>query len=426
MYMRATVIVSEYLIYVPAVVIFLRRYTRASGVTTMASSIALLAILMQPATLIIDHGHFQFNTVMLGFVVASLSSIMAGRLLWACVFFVAALGFKQMALYYSPAMFAFLLGSCISPRINILRLIGIALVTLLSFALLFAPLILGALYDKYRGIPYGIPTPPLLEALPITLDKDSYLYPPVLLLAQSIHRIFPFARGLFEDKVANFWCAAHTFYKLHRFSPQRLQQFSLLLTLAHIIPSSFIIGLHPKRTLLPLALASSSWAFYLFSFQVHEKSVLLPLLPMTLLLGSANGLSFSSRAWIGFANLLGTFTMYPLLKYELLRMPYFIVSLLWVYLLGLPPTSLSIYTSSELNILTKLIHLGGYAAMIVWHIAEAVVIPPSSKPDLWPVLNAVMGAPLFYIIFLWCNWELLRQSGLVDGIFGKKGKPKTA
>ncbi len=32
-------------------------------------------------------------------------------------------------------------------------------------------------------------------------------------LLQVIHRIFPFARGIFEDKVANFWCASNVVIK---------------------------------------------------------------------------------------------------------------------------------------------------------------------------------------------------------------------
>src|SRR5690242_10458559 len=106
-YMRATVFVSEYLIYVPALVIFLRRYSRSEGVNIWEASIALVAILLQPSTILIDHGHFQYNTVMLGFTVATLSSAIAGRPLWGCVFFVGALGFKQMALFYAPAIFSY-------------------------------------------------------------------------------------------------------------------------------------------------------------------------------------------------------------------------------------------------------------------------------------------------------------------------------
>ena len=41
------------------------------------------------------------------------------------------------------------------------------------------------------------------------------------------------------------------------------------------------------QTVLLLALLNSSMSFFLFSFQVHEKTILLPLLPLTLLLSTA-------------------------------------------------------------------------------------------------------------------------------------------
>src|SRR5436190_11904063 len=207
--MRATVIVSEYLSYIPAVVIFLRRYARAQGIHAWVTSIALVAVLMQPATILVGHGHFQYNTVMLGLVVATLESIFAGRMLWACIFFVAALGFKQMALYYAPVIFAYLVGICFSPRVRIWRFVSIGMITIVAFAILFAPLIAGSLYDKYWDTPLNVPMPPLLLSLPVTLNESSWVYPPILQLSQSIHRIFPFARGLFEDKVANLWCSLH-------------------------------------------------------------------------------------------------------------------------------------------------------------------------------------------------------------------------
>ncbi|EFR02191.1 dolichyl pyrophosphate Man9GlcNAc2 alpha-1,3-glucosyltransferase [Nannizzia gypsea CBS 118893] len=352
-YMRATVVVSEYLIYIPAVVIFLRRYAREQGVGPWPGSIALCAVLMQPSTILIDHGHFQYNTVMLGFIVASLESI--------CV--------------------CISLGICFSPRIRPNRLLSIALITIVAFA----------------------------------INKASWLYQVMVQLTQSIHRIFPFARGLFEDKVANVWCAIHTFYKLNKFDPSILKLAALGATLATILPSCLIIGRYPRTHLLPYALASTGWGFFLCSFQVHEKSVLLPLLPMTLLLGSAGGLSKEIRAWVGLANMLGVWTMFPLLKRDELRIPYTVLTLLWAYLLGLPPMSLDLYwsrgaaeNSLELFSTTKLLHVSYYAAMLIWHVLESTITPPPTKPDLWVVLNALIGASGFGVIYLWCNWKLIQ------------------
>ncbi|CAI4213692.1 unnamed protein product [Parascedosporium putredinis] len=337
-FMRATVIVSEYLIFIPATVIFVRRYSRLNGVSAWSMSLALTAFLMQPATILIDHVHFQYNTVMLGFVLASMSSLLAERYMWAAVFFVAALGFKQMALYYAFAIFSYLLGSCVTPM---------------------------------------------------------------------VHRVFPFARGLFEDKVANFWC-------IPRDDPRRHH------------PPNLILFLRPNKTLLPLGFAATAWGFFLFSYQVHEKSVLLPLMPMTLLLAGKHGMSKDTRAWVGFANILGCWTMYPLLSRVDLRVPYAVLTFLWAYLLGLPPTSVGVYfsdlpQSAWLKWGTRITHLAFYAAMAVWHAVNAFVQTPPSKPDLWVVANVGIGAAGFLICYVWCVARLAVDSGLLN----KTPKTKT-
>ncbi|EFQ35249.1 ALG8 glycosyltransferase family ALG6 [Colletotrichum graminicola] len=421
-FMRATVIVSEYLIYIPAAVIFVRRFARNSNVPTWTAWMALVAILMQPATILIDHVHFQYNTVMLGFVLASMSSMLAGRYLWSAVFFVAALGFKQMALYYAFSVFSFLLGSCVFP-LKPGRFIGIALATVAAFALLLLPLVLGTLYDAHRGIDarpdYEGPPPalPLFPWLTDVLDTNAIYYPVVEQLVQMVHRIFPFARGLFEDKVANFWCALNVVIKLRKYPADLLQRGALLTTLASIVPPNLILFFRPRKSLLPLAFATTAWGFFLFSYQVHEKSVLLPLMPMTLLLAGKQGLSRDVRAWVGFANILGSWTMFPLLKRVDLGVPYAVLTLLWAYLLGLPPTSLSAYFQEDQGRLrqwaTFLLHGAFYVAMAAWHVAERAVVPPVDKPDLWVVANVGIGAVGFGICYLWCLVQLGAQSNVL-------------
>ncbi|KAK3995376.1 ALG6, ALG8 glycosyltransferase family-domain-containing protein [Cladorrhinum sp. PSN332] len=434
-FMRATVLVSEYLIYIPAVVVFVRRFSRLTGVTSWSASVALAAILMQPATILIDHIHFQYNTVMLGFAVASMSSMLAERYLWSAVFFVTALGFKQMALYYAFPVFAYLLGSCISPRINVPRFIGIAAVTVVSFAVLVLPFIIGALRDVKNGI---TPRPdyqghrqplPLFESLTEYLDTKAFYYPVVEQLVQMIHRIFPFARGLFEDKVANFWCALNVIIKIQKYPAALLQRGALLATLASTIPPNLILLVRPRKPLLPLAFAATGWGFFLFSYQVHEKSVLLPLMPMTLLLAGSQGLGKETRAWVGFANILGCWTMFPLLQRVDLRVPYTVLTLLWAYLLGLPPTSLSAYfqegSSSLSQWSTAFIHGSFYLAMGLWHVLELFLRPPPDKPDLWVVANVGVGAAGFCLCYLWCLGRLVLQSEILPRSWvGKKVKAK--
>ncbi|TKX26949.1 dolichyl pyrophosphate Man9GlcNAc2 alpha-1,3-glucosyltransferase-like protein [Elsinoe australis] len=418
-FMRATVIISEYITFIPGAIVCIRRLSRLSGVGSWEASIALTALLMQPATLLIDHGHFQYNTVMLGFLTSTVAGMLRGHPARSCMYFVAALGFKQMALFYAPAVFAYLLGICIFPRINIVRFLAIAISTLASFAVLYLPFLLGVAYDAKRRVPLpsDYELPPLLATLPFEIPRRSFFYPLVLQLAQSIHRIFPFARGLFEDKVANIWCAIHSsgLHKLTQYDSSLLSRAALLVTLAAITPPCFILFIKPKRILIPWAFAGCAWGFFLCSYQVHEKNVLLPLLPMTVLLASEKGLKPDVRAWVGFANVLATWTCFPLLKRDELRVPYFVLTLLWAWLLGLPPTSLSLYVGKQgasLNILTKLVHLSFYFGMIAWHVGEAFVPPPERMPDLWVVGNAVAGAAGFGLCYLWCVWNQIARSGL--------------
>lgn len=436
-FMRASVVVSEYLVYVPAAVLCVRQMAKLHGINSWEASIALTGILLQPATILIDHGHFQYNTVMLGFMLATIAAMIAGNPLWSCGFFVATLGFKQMALFYAPAVAAYLAGICISPRINAIRFFGIAIVTLASFALLFLPLLVGTAFDDYRAIklPTDARKPPLMVNLPWNIRETSWYHPYLLQLAQAVHRIFPFARGLFEDKVANIWCAVHSsgLYKLNRYDASILSRAALGLTLASIALPCFLLFIKPKRELLPHALATTAWGFFLCSYQVHEKNVMLPLLPMTLLLAADGGMKPSTRAWMGYANVLGCWTMFPLLVRDGLRIPYFVLTCLWAWLMGLPPFSLSTLRASAeeggLSIFSKTIHALLYVGMIGWHVVEATLSPPDDKPDLWVVANVCLGCAGFGMCYLWCLWRSVEISGVLYdlGIWKKSagGEKKT-
>lgn len=152
-----------------------------------------------------------------------------------------------------------------------------------------------------------------------------FLLPPSQ-LQQALHRIFPFARGLFEDKVANFWCAINVVVKLRSIADVTiLARLSLVVTFFAILPSmlgllyvSWAAGkrqpgqkpakVPPTVTLLPYALFNSAMAFFLFSFQVHEKSILLPLLPATLLMATSEpGMPGEDWEWGVLLNNVGIF-----------------------------------------------------------------------------------------------------------------------
>uniref|UniRef100_A0A1I8B8N4 Alpha-1,3-glucosyltransferase n=1 Tax=Meloidogyne hapla TaxID=6305 RepID=A0A1I8B8N4_MELHA len=88
-----------------------------------------------------------------------------------------------------------------------------------------------------------------------------------------------------EDKVANFWCCASIFIKFKQiYSTENLIKMSTLLVLSTCLPSLYCLLLKPNGRNFRIALVICSLSFFLFSFQVHEKSILLVGIPALLLL----------------------------------------------------------------------------------------------------------------------------------------------
>lgn len=135
----------------------------------------------------------RFNSICLGLTVLAIHNILQDRELLGSFYFVLALNYKQMSLYYAPVFFFYLLGKSIAQaRHNtslwISKVLAIGIVVLATFALCWQPFL---------------------------RDTDVAL--------QVLSRMFPVGRGLFEDKVANFWCTLSPFIKLKTlFSPDLL------------------------------------------------------------------------------------------------------------------------------------------------------------------------------------------------------------
>ena len=124
------------------------------------------------------------------------------------------------------------------------------------------------------------------------------------------------------------------------------------------------IAIHPHIKRLPHVFTISALGFFLFSFQVHEKSILLPLLPATLSFFSHNP---EDRKWTVWINVIGTIryfpkrstvirSLWPLLKKDGLALQYFIFLPLWTFLA---------YESLPTNLVSRLIHLVPHLLIIL-------------------------------------------------------------
>jgi hypothetical protein len=165
----------------------------------------------------------------------------------------------------------------------------------------------------------------------------------------------------------------------------------------------------PQRWLLYehflLCLACCSLAFFVASYQVHEKAVMLPLLPLSLL---GHRLPLTAALF----NLVGVWSMWPLLAKDGLLMPAAVFSafhaaVAWpsaarvsggdaaVYAAAvnwtLPPSWARV-TALRLRPWLCVAAAALLAVMGALSAVAAVLQPPASLPDLHPYLSAVAGA----------------------------------
>lgn len=91
--------------------------------------VSLLLVLLNPTLVLIDHGHFQYNSISLGLMQLSLyytllyqsnkESIKFNiiKLVFCSFFFCLALNYKQMELYHALPIFFYLLAICLKSNI---------------------------------------------------------------------------------------------------------------------------------------------------------------------------------------------------------------------------------------------------------------------------------------------------------------------
>jgi alpha-1,3-glucosyltransferase len=333
--MRLSVLLSEVAFLWPAVLAFVVsvgvRRERVAGTVSV--------ILLQPALIQIDHAHFQYNGICLALTLLAIVAVVNDRPYWATVWYCSALNFKHMSLYFAPAFFFQMLGDACrlgSVGAAVLRVALLGAVAAATFAVLWAPW--------------------LAERDPAAL-------------AQIAARLLPWERGLFEDKVANFWCTLSPVLKLKGvYAIGTLRQLCLGATLLAIAPASLALLTRRFRVETFLCgLLALSMAFFLFSYQVHEKSLLMPLLPLSLLFA----LDARWHTPLALLSLVGHFSMYPLAQKDRTRIAYFALAALFYVGVG--------------GLQRHWLVLLSLAGMLAIHLLLALVTPPAHLPDLFTV-----------------------------------------
>jgi len=372
LFMRSTVLVSELIIYTPAIIYYFYKtqpfhYSAIpSKLQRENNQIYTALLLLYPAQVLIDHGHFQYNSVFMGLVLWAVIFMTKNKQYLASIAFTLALTYKQMSLYYSLPFFWFIASKNLRVRPiwrGISNIIIVGLLVMVTLALIFMPYLHS------------------LESI-----------------QQVFSRLFPIQRGLFEDKVANFWFSLSVFYKLRGlYTMDDLLKASTAITLVCSLPAGLHLLFRPNIRTFKYSLVTTSMAFFLFSFQVHEKTILVPALPI-LLMASEHPLA---AHW--FVN-ISTFSLQPLLMKDGQLIPYIVlVTLHTLFSLELLQKKLS-------PTRTKLL-MAHYLLMAIYYISllgcfvlgstAVFVTPPAKYPHLHPTLNALYSFGHFFMFFIY-------------------------
>ncbi|VEU24090.1 DEKNAAC105094 [Brettanomyces naardenensis] len=305
MFQRSTVIASEVLLFL-ALQWFID--TSATLKEKKRNFVIASSIALSPGFFIIDHIHFQYNGFLFSFLVLSIVNAKLGNHIMCAFWFSVLLCFKHIFMYMAPAFFVYLLSAYCIKRRSFKSSDGICT----NFKLL--------LFDTVKW--YN-----LLQLAAVVLAVFSVAFGPFIYygeIPQLIKRLFPFSRGLTHAYWApNFW-ALYSFVdrvliqlakrvpgfekliclllkkstpidyshadSLTRgivgdveflFLPQIQPQHTFLLTLFYEILSLIPLFIRPSYERFLGAITYCAWTSFLFGWHVHEKAVLLMIVPFT-------------------------------------------------------------------------------------------------------------------------------------------------
>lgn len=307
-FMRSTVIAcSDTIFWIGAwrLATATTRRSSDSGFSNTTRWTIFLLLVCNPGLLWLDHIHFQYNGILLGILMLSLSCLIEENLLTGAFLFALLLTMKHLYLSLSLWYFAYLLRSycfkCSKKKLTFSarKFLQIALVSGTIIILPFLPFVATS----------------LLRTTTSAVDGGG----PVDVLKQILLRLFPFSRGLVHDYWAgNVWALfmglrmwLKQFLDIHLTDDIPPSRVALLLlaslclgaTYAWIAAASAVDATYPETTrrqqphhrdtlmLTLLSFAYSAMASFQLGYHVHEKAIMtvyIGLVPLAVIACSAN------------------------------------------------------------------------------------------------------------------------------------------
>ncbi|KAJ1942389.1 glycosyl transferase, partial [Linderina pennispora] len=320
LFQRVSAMASELVLFMA-----LRRFVQFNKGSAQSKVAAALAFL-SPGFMFVDHVHFQYNGFLFGILVYSLVLALEGRDLMAGAAFAVLLCFKHIFMYIAPAYFTYLLVHyCMVYKVvgksqrrpgkqqldigaSVANLAKLGALVVLVFAAAFGPFaamgqipqLASRLFPFKRGLCHAF-WAPNFWALYIFLDRVLILASRFLpeTIAANIDKAATSTRGLVGDT---------EFAVLPDVPPAA----TFVITLVAMLPACAMLA--SKRRATPQRFIQSvvlcAYASFMFGWHVHEKAVMLMLVPLSLLTASP-----SPRTLRMFSVLAGSgyYSLFPLL-----------------------------------------------------------------------------------------------------------------
>ncbi|AGO12684.1 AaceriADR210Cp [[Ashbya] aceris (nom. inval.)] len=331
-FQRLTVIASEVLLYAVLQVYVNRSAPQERTVNfVVATSVAL-----SPAFLLVDHIHFQYNGFLFAVLVASIVAARERRYLLCGACFTVALCLKHIFLYLAPAYFVFLLRAYVldlgefrfrSYRDlvfavrwgNLCRLGGVVLAILFVTFAPFAgvmPQLLARLFPFSRGLTHAYWAPNFWaiysfadKVLTFLMLRVPYVYKLATSLVQP-----PLIPASIDEIRARMAAGNHGTRGLVQdvsfvILPQIQPKLTFLLTLFYQVLAVLPVLFDPSFKRFIGSLALCGFSAFLFGWHVHEKAIMLVIVPFSFLV------SFDQRLLTPFRLLTasGYVSLFPLL-----------------------------------------------------------------------------------------------------------------
>ncbi|KAF8493521.1 glycosyltransferase family 57 protein [Gautieria morchelliformis] len=301
-YQRTTVIITE-LVLGAALLRFIR-----GAVDPSSQRIISISLFLHPGFLIVDHIHFQYNGFMFGILLWSILAARNGNKPLCGLLFAILLNFKHIYMYIAPAYFIYLLRTyCMTPngRPNLPNFLSLANAVVVVFIFSLGPFVLlgqlnqllSRLFPFKRGLNHAYWAP---NAWALTTALDRVLLRYVTIsgadIAVNITAVSSTSRGQIGDTV---------FAVLPNIKPVHTFAITLSFQIVFLLKLWFV----PTYKSFLTALTLCGYASFMFGWHVHEKAVLLILVPLSLLAADSHALY---RTYL-IVTVAGVYGLFPLL-----------------------------------------------------------------------------------------------------------------